>query len=264
MAWRAALGILVATVLLGAGLQWWWLRRSPGTRQAAFWGSWGFAVVVGLTLTLLLVGESTGFTHDAPTFRSLRAHPDDALHGAIAFNALPTGSEKSGKSGCVMVMAASGRGPVTTLFCRPQPQARSAALRWLANGHLEATNRGSPRWRLDVDVATGAVTSQPWRAPAPIPAFPSHGPGGRTVSENISNGNLVLTLTRFGASRTLLRVAVPPGYTVSSPRWSPGGQWLVVETSGAQLVLITTGPHPLARLAYDRAEDAAIANVPLP
>jgi hypothetical protein len=224
-----ALAILVVTVVLGVALQRLFTRKAPSRHNAAVWASWGAALAIGLTLFVLLVGNVTGITNAAPTFASLRAHPDSSLKGIVAFNALPNGSAKEGKSGCVYVMAASGRGPVTKLFCRPQPQARSAALRWLPNGHLQVTNRGRTHWRLEVDVASSVVT-----------------------------------LTRHGVDRTLLSVAVPPAYTVSSPHWSPDGTWLLVETSRSQLVVLTTGSHPTARMRHDRAEDAAVTDTPLP
>ena len=243
--------LAVIIVTLGAGIG---VNSVVGRRRTMAWAGVLALGVVGLVLVYVF---GQGVLNRAPHFTSIRDKPSDARHGWIAFNSLPSGSS-GGKSSCVFLIPASGREPARRLFCRPQDEARSAALTWRSDGSLVAMNRGRPHWGAVVSFPSETVTAISWQQPAPIPTFPSDGPGGRQVTFMVGDGTLSVTLRQGGVTRTLWRSAVPPAYQISSPHWSPDGEWFVAESGSGELILITTGTHPTVLLVHDRAEDAAV------
>jgi hypothetical protein len=218
----------------------------------------GVGVIIFVVGYVVLVGELSSLTRSVPNFTSLRSHPDTSLRGTVAYNALPIAA-KGKKLGCVDVLPAPG-GPSRQLFCASQPKAMGAALVWLADGRLQATNRGQDHWSKIVDLRSGAVSSTRWVEPPAVTSKLATGPAGQILNLSTSHGTLRLTLRSGSTSRVLLSIAVPPTYSFGQLSWSPDGQWFVVEDSGGRLLTITTGPNPETRLLLDGGTEPAVTN----
>jgi hypothetical protein len=171
----------------------------------------------------LLVGDFSSSLHPIPRFASLEAQPDPSLSGTVAYNALSVGSPQGKKWGRVDVVPASG-GPSKQLFCASQPKALGAALSWLPDGRLQATNRGQDHWRKIVNVRTGTIKESPWVKPPDPTTSLATGPKGEKVTVSTSRGTLHVTLASNSGYHELLTVGVPPDYTINNLEWSPDGQ----------------------------------------
>ena len=223
----------------------------------------GTALAAGIVAFLLgyflLVGGLVSSTRSIPVFSSLQSHPDASLKGTVAYNALPIASQGK-KLGCVDIVSASG-GPSRRLFCASQPMEMGAALTWLADGRLRATNRGQDHWCKIVDAHSGAIQEVSWvRPPAPTTVLAT-GPTGEKVALSTSDGTLRLTLKSGSTNRVLLSIAVPPNYSMSNLAWSPDGKWFVVEDSAGRLLSITTGASPVTRLLLDGGTEPAVTDI---
>ena len=226
-------------------------KPTTGRRGRSPW--WILFAVAGVALVViasfLVFGGSSGVFNTMPTYPSLRAHPDSAIRGTVAYGVVGVATSE-GKKSCVEAVAAGGGTPVQ-LFCVTwgEKKAMEPALRWLTDGHLDATSRDSDHWRKVVDVATGAVTDVTW-APPSTPTS-DQGPQGQLVESHVSLGRLTLTMTAGATKRTLLSVAVPREYSLSGPQWSPNGQWFTVVDSASRILVVTTGAKPTVRFLAD-------------
>lgn len=223
----------------------------------------GTAIVAGVVAVLigyfLLVGDLNSLTRAYPTFAPLRSNPDTSLRGTVAYNALPIASHGK-KLGCVDVVSASGGSP-RQLFCANQPMAMGAALNWLTDGRLQATNRGQDHWSKIVNLQTGMIEETTWVKPPASTSNLATGPGGEKVTESRSRGRLRLTLTKGSASRVLLSIAVSRDYSLNNLAWSPDGKWFIAEDSAGQLLSITTGSKSSTRLLIDDGTEPAATDI---
>ncbi len=226
--------------------------NSPaGVRTRGPW--WILFSLAGVTLVVvagfLALGGTPGVFNKIPTYSSLRSHPDASISGTVAFTALGEATP-TGKQSCVEAVAAGG-GTSVRFFCVEWGKGKTMppALRWLSDGHLDATSVDSNHWRKMVDVATGVVTDVAW-APSTTTTN-GVGPHGQVVESHVSLDTLHLTMTVGSTKRTLLSVAVPPEYSLSGPAWSPSGEWFTVVDSAARILVVTTGTTSRVRFLAD-------------
>jgi hypothetical protein len=242
-------------------------ERSPGRR----WGRLvalvvGVPVVAVLAVAVAFVAGHVLNARPVPSFPSLQASPDQALHGTVAY------TDQNGR--CVRVITASGRTGHEVL-CLGEPMKTATGkeagpqLRWLSDGRLEVTMfdmTGRPGyrglWQKLVDVRRGTVVDVP---ASQVPAVPdtSSGratvtPGGDTVAftSDASNGKVRITLTpKSGPPRTLMSAQGPGEYTygLDSAFWSPTWDW--VAAYDGRILVVTTGPNPTTRVLVDKAWD---------
>ena len=227
-----------------------------GTRVRKAWWIALAVVLVGVVsaASIVVFVDRSGIFASVPTFPSLRAHPDASIVGTVAYSVV--GVVNAGdKQTCVEVVAAGG-GVSQRLFCVSWGHQKSVepALRWLADGRLEATSQDANHWRKVVTVATGAVTDEAWASPRTD--VTEVGPQGQVVESHTSAGRLRLTMSQGGVTRTLLTVAVPPTYSLSGPLWSPSGRWFTVVASASSVLLVTTGATASVRFLVDGAGPA--------
>ena len=214
---------------------------------------WILFVVAGVALVVIgafiVFGGSSGVFNKMPTYPSLRAQPDPAISGTVAYSTLGVATPQ-GKKSCVEAVAAGGGTPVQ-LFCVNWGQKKTMApvLRWLADGRLDATSQDSDHWRKVVDVAKGSVFDVTWAAPGT--GTSEFGPQGQVVEWYVSLGTLTLRMSTGATTRTLLSVDVPPEYSLSSPQWSASGAWFTVVDSAARILVVTTGATPSVRYLAD-------------
>jgi len=223
----------------------------------------GAVAVLGVALAMYFVFISGGASiiRSVPMFPSLAAFPDRSLHGTVAYNALAITTPK-GKQGCVYVVTVSGGIP-RLLFCADQPRAMGAELKWLADGRLVATDQYAARWRKFIDVKTGFITTRPGvkvAIPLALDNYTVKGPKGMSVTTTVGSGLWTMTLTSGTVTRTLLKVGVPPNYSVNRPEWSASGTWLVVEDSAARLLVITTDVKSTTRVLIDGGWGPAVTD----
>jgi len=218
-------------------------------------------LVVALVLYFVFIGGGASILRSIPTFPSLAAFPDRTLHGTVAYNALAVATPK-GKQGCVYVVTVSGGIP-KLLFCADQPKAMGADLKWLPDGRLLATDQYAARWRKYIDVQTGFITNRPGvklATPVTSESYTVKGPNGMSVTTRVSSGSLTISLTNGSVTRSLLKVGVPPTYSVNRPEWSPDGTWIVVEDSAARLLVITTGAKSTTRILIEGGWGPAVTD----
>lgn len=135
--------------------------------------------------------------------------------------------------------------------------AMGAALTWLSNGRLQATNRGQDHWRKVVDLQTRAIEEAPWVKPPPTASLAT-GPKGEREGHGVDvRGTLHVTLTSGSGRHELLPVAVPRDYSFDNLAWSPDGRWFMVQDGAARLLIITTGSHPSTRILIDGGTESA-------
>ena len=250
----AAIGVAVAAMAAGAGAATLARRRARPThplarRSAQVEVALATALVVAAVGVAILLGGHGGNPFaGTPAFASLRAHPDHSLRGVVAYDA-PASPGPQGKQSCVMVVAAGGGEP-RRLVCVPVTKAMGPVLRWVGPGRLEVTSRSGPRWRREIEVASGAVTELTYAPPA---ALPARGPGGEVVSWRNADG-LFRALVRRG-SRTSVLVAVdaPPTYGWGEVSWSGSDTWFVVDDSAGRVLVVTTAP-PRVRVLAEAGE----------
>ncbi len=210
-------------------------------------------VIVGLTSFVVFAGRS-GVFRPVPTFASLRTHPDATVVGTVAYSVVGVVSAGDKKT-CVEVVAAGGGVP-QRLFCVSWDKKKGVepALRWLADGRLEARSQDANHWGKVVDVATGAARDVTWTRPSGPGT--GVGPQGQVVEAHTSAGTLRVTMRQGDLTRTLLSVGVPPEYNLSSPQWSPSGRWFALVDSASRVLIVTTGATPRVRFLVDGAGPA--------
>lgn len=221
----------------------------------------GAVLIVALVLYFVFIGGGASVLRSIPTFPSLAAFPDRTLHGTVAYNALAVATPK-GKQGCVYAVTVSGGIP-TLLFCADQPKAMGADLKWLAGGRLLATDQYAARWRKFIDVKTGFITNRPGvkvAVPVTSDSYTVKGPRGMSVTTRVNSGSLTISLVDGSVTRTLLKVGVPPNYSVNRPEWSPDGSWIVVEDSAARILVITTNAKSSTRILIDGGWGPAVTD----
>ena len=225
---------------------------TSATRVRARTPWWILFALAGVALVVvaayLVVGGTSGVFNTMPSYPSLRDHPDPSVSGTVAYTALGEATPQ-GKRSCVDAVAAGGGTPVQ-LFCVNwgEEKTMAPALRFRADGRLDATSVDANHWRKLVDVATGAVTDVSWSAPS---ATSDVGPQGQVVQWHVTLGTLKLTMTTGASRRTLLTVAVPREYSFSRPQWSPSGAWFTVVDNAARILVVTTGSRPRVRFLAD-------------
>jgi hypothetical protein len=242
-----------------------------------------WAIAVGIVLVAVAatfvaaVLSIVGMRRSVPEFPSLRATPDSALRGTVAY---------VDRSSCVRLASASGQF-VKLLYCLPQDELLMPGqdskligpqLVWLTGDKLAITmfrmhmpkDGKSPTysqgWQRVVDTRTGAVTRTPAAAVPATPDLgprPTRNPSGQTISRSSSSdGRVKITLTdQDGTRRTLLSAHGPGEYTygIRAAFWAPNWQWIAVDDG--RILVLTPGSPPVtgcssttsARVAMNRA-----------
>lgn len=195
-----------------------------------------------------------------PDFPSLATTPDPSLTGTVAF--LEPGDDR-----CVYVVAASGGEP-EELACG---DGLAGELAWRDDGRLQSTVYPSADSDDDplswiIDPATGDVAEVPTSEIPPYRDWPENawpGPNGEEVTCKSGSGELTLSLTVDGRSRTLLSTGAPSTYCMHLPTWNEDGSWFVVKDDLDRLLLVTTADPSTTRLLVDGGYWPAITEAEL-
>jgi hypothetical protein len=224
----------------------------PARRRRSRWLIFGvLGGVLALVLATVVVLGFLSQMRAVPSFPSLAATPDPALHGTVAY---------LGDGNCIRIIPAAG-GPSKQVWCVPAQDVAKAKelgkelgpqLVWRPDGRLEVTmfrmtdppgptfNAG---WQKIIDVRTGAVEDVP-AADVPSTAnrstHPSTSPTGQRITwtSDAQSGRISVVLHEGGTSRTLLSAQGPGEYTygLSAVFWSPDWTWIVAD-DGRVLVI---------------------------
>ncbi|HVB42847.1 MAG TPA: hypothetical protein VNF47_09110 [Streptosporangiaceae bacterium] len=113
-----------------------------------------------------------------------------------------------------------------------------------------------PGWQKVVNVRTGKVEDIP---AADVPARPNMrthplvSPAGQRISWTSDQGRVEIRLRDRDATRTLLSVRGPSGYSygLQSAFWAPNWQWIAADDG--RILIITTSGKPVTRVLTDES-----------
>lgn len=206
------------------------------------------ATIVGVVALVVVLTVALTDITPVPAFPSLRATPDTAIPGAIAF------VRGEGDQSCVYLAAASGATPVRTLHCEAGIDQGFPALSWNAAGNLTAHTYGKAGAQsVEIDPATGAVVT---REPAgdlgkgPLEKVRRTSDGAYIETDNSTAGTpKVAVRTGVGSARTVYSTTGPQDYRFEDAIWSPDGRYAAVIDSEQRLLIVdVASSSPTARL----------------